>query len=301
MALSTGCGKSLSKLDDNQKSTLKKSINGASDSFEALPSTQGSGSSLMGIMQSALMGSPGEGSSEEASGVTITPSTPTSPVVSEDSSSNRAQMRRLLQGKLKGGECNHQFSQSTRGAESPDLGSGNFALPSMKISGERCPILVEMKHSRSANSMKFNLSYKVLDQDFMKVSEVDEMSLDLQTSVSSTGASGDFSGKFRGKNIGSISISGKFSASSGGMEGSVRFDLPDFSAEFGMKSEGAVGAAGTEGSEMLYTLNGEKLSPTEIEEYFGKNLSGALTKGRHRGSRPTNPSGSDPVPAPFSF
>ena len=220
-----GCGKNLPKLTDDQKATLKGTLNGAASAVQAPTNAKNTSANLLLFNAEPV---------------------------------NKDSMSKKLRNELRGGNCIDE-SKNTRSS----IPSAGISIPSIKLSGPKCPIAMEMAFNMGQTQLDFHLSYKVQSSDYLKLNDLDEMNLnfvakpDGQNSGSAT-----LTGKLHGQKLGNIGISGDFKmsdASSG--TGTIRFEFDTFVAEFGMTGNG---------QDMKYTLNGEELTESQAKEYFGE-------------------------------
>jgi hypothetical protein len=154
----------------------------------------------------------------------------------------------------------------------------------LKIDGKQCPIVMSSSilidgEETSAGSgeatIKVTANYSVVDDSFRKLNDVDSLKFNFEAKVSESEKSMKVSMKFDGsvnsQSQGSVSIAGdgKFSGNQEKVDGNLNleFKFKDFAAELNMKMvEGKDGEDPT----IEYTLNGEKMTEEQVQEFFGQ-------------------------------
>lgn len=240
----TGCGSKLAPLTEGQKATLKETIRGADSAFQA-----------SGTMQN-LRGGP----ILSLNAVSSYPQPQDNPTLMAE---------RLRRG-FETGKCVNESKNVSSLAGNSNANSsgpsGSYSSPQFKISGTECPINMNLRIESEEKSFSLHIDYKVLDSDYLALSDIDQAIVDMNASSNGENSgSGQFKANFHTQKYGEIQVSGKFSGSDKSATASIRFDYKDFSAELGAEMD-------TQG--VKYTLNGQEVTEAEMREYLnGRDLS----------------------------
>ena len=147
---------------------------------------------------------------------------------------------------------------------------GGEAGFSMKADGAGCPVAMDMKmsmkNSQSGTEVSAEINYSVKNPEYAKLNDVDSISMKQTMSIKggeSTTGKFEMSGKIHSQSKGDVKLSGNGSLdankSSIKSDVTLRFEFSDYTVEFKVAQKD---------QDMTYTLNGDKISEKDFNEYF---------------------------------
>ena len=145
--------------------------------------------------------------------------------------------------------------------EEPNLESSDLSSLSnmnFKVSGENCPILMDIGMRGSANSLSLKMYFEIKDAELAASQDVTKADLSGTFSGSESSMSGALSGVIVSKKYGNVGISMNLTADAGGAKMDLIYEFADFSATLTMEANE---------SGVKYLINGEEVSEAQFSEY----------------------------------
>jgi hypothetical protein len=270
LSLLTGCGSKLSKLTDEQKSTVKGTLNSAERSFKATNSAtaaKGAGREFAKEYPQAdsLFVSPTALLTRNSPALPSSPEIPNSPAGDQ----KLHDLENRLHKGLADGTCKtYEGNERDTGISIP---AGKYHV---SLSGPSCPLTFDFKYELNPQSREFSMhvEFAVQDDDMKKLTELHKFNADGSAKLEENSASVKLDAFLATVKYGEVKIAAKGSASSDRKSSkgdlTIRLDYEKFAAEFEFKMKN---------EEVKIYLNGEELTPEQFKEYIQK-LPG-VTKG----------------------
>jgi hypothetical protein len=168
----------------------------------------------------------------------------------------------------------------------PDMSgmSSSSAKMNIKITGDKCPINMEIGISVSGTNATFRMFFEIKDEELAALSDVTKMDLagTISANSSGTSASGVIEGNVHSKKHGVIPVTMTVEGDESSNRVEMSYKFADFTAVLEME---------TSGGETKYRLNGQELSAQEFQEL---SASGGLAGGSTGGT--TTPPASTTTP-----
>lgn len=241
----TACGGSLSKLNDEQKSTVKQTLHSAQNSYGAVHHAASQSNPQLQNNSFSSFLFVDENETETHSGHSHTGH-------SHTLNQNRLTMQDRIQAGVTEQKCNIQSS--------PMLGD-QIEIPSIQVSGSDCPLTFNLRGQidEKQKTATIRLDYQVQEGDYRKLNDIDAAKLEASLKMEEKSASGKLKGTLHSQSHSEIKIDADLDMSQKEEKTRIRMDYPNFSAEF--KVEKTQSGA-------KYTLNGEELTEEQFQNFF---------------------------------
>jgi hypothetical protein len=255
-----GCGKSLTPMTPEQKSRFVDTlghVGNVSSGIGSARSGHGNGFAPLAAVAPWLAASPSP-----------------SPAVPTDS--ERQQLANQLAAAIQSGQCRESDNMPSEFS-----GLSSFRSLSFTIGGDHCPIQFGLTASASGSpqdaSGQFAVTYRVTDDTFRAIADIDSMSLNgsLEAHSDQGSQSGKFSldGSLHSRKEGDLKLylngDGEMSRDgfqqAGDAEVAFGIQFSDFTGEIKVKASGS--SPGSNGSNLTYYVNDQEVDSNEFQTY----------------------------------